>query len=126
MTPALLVAVFAVSCELVSAGGLGIIDPRGYRAVYQAVWWVPPALLVIAGTVAVAGSSLWVGSGAAVLSIVPAGACYRFPFPKDQKRSLNDPTPVRRATDSNRRRRLPLILLSAALAVAAPLIGPVP
>ncbi len=126
MTPASIVVIFAVSWELVSAGGLGIIDPRGYRFVYQATWWVPSALLVVAGVVAAAIASSWIGTAVAVLSIVPAVACFRFPFPADQRRSIDDPRPVRRVTDSHWRRRLPLLLLSAALAAAAPLIKVVP
>ncbi|HEY0117989.1 MAG TPA: hypothetical protein VGC04_04335 [Cellulomonas sp.] len=116
---------FAISWELVSAGGRGIIDPRGYRAVYQATWWMSPVLLVGAGVVGVVTASPWTGTVVAVLSILLALACFRFPFPRGQRRSISDPTPVRRVTDSNWRRRLPLLLVSGALAVTAPLIGPV-
>lgn len=121
MTPYTIIAVFALSWELVSAGALDIIDPRGYRAVYQAAWWVSCAALAIAGAATAVAGTTWIQVLAGALSTACAGACFRFPFPKAEKRKITDPRPVRHATDSNRRRRMPLLLISAALVVAASL-----
>ena len=118
MTPSGVIAVFAVCWELVSSGSLYIIDPRGYRAVYQATWWAPAAALVVAAGIVVATAGSWIEVLAGILSGVSAGMCFRFPFPRAEKRRISDPGPVRRATDSNRRRRIVLLLVSAALIAA--------
>jgi len=117
------IAWLAVVWEAVSGGALHNMDPRAYRAIYQATWWVPASLLAIAGAIDVAAANTWRGTLVAVFSITCASTSFLFAFPKAEKRRLREPATRRRITDSNRRRRAPVILLAAMLVVIASLLG---
>lgn len=122
MTPPIVIACFAVAWEVVSGGALHNMDPRAYRAIYQATWWVPASMLTIGGAIAVAAGTTWPATLAAALSIASAATCFAFTFPKAERRTLNQPVTRRRTTDSNRQRRVPALLVATMLIVIASLL----
>lgn len=123
MTPSIVIACFAVVWEAVSGGALHNMDPRAFRVIYQATWWLPASLLLSAGAIAVAAGNTLPGTLAGVLSIACAATSFALPFPKAERRKSSEPATRRRVTDSNRRRRVPVLLLSTMLVVIASLLG---
>ena len=119
MTPSILLMIFALSWELVAGGALHNMDARVFRMVYQATWWAPGILLCCASVVSVVGSGTWLQRAASVAAVGAATGTFAFGYPSEEKRRFSEPVRALRITDSQRRHRAPLLVISSALIVVA-------